>query len=395
MALPLEGVRILSFAQLGQGPAATQMLGDYGAEVIKVERPGVGAWERGTSGAGCFRDGENFFFLSLNRNKKSFTLNLKDKRAIGIIDRLIPTVDVIVENYRPGVMDRLDLSYERLSGLNPRLIYARSTGYGSEGPYRDLPGQDLLVQGVSGLAAMGGKDGEVPVPASVPVLDMHAAALLALGICMALIQRGSTGHGQLVETSLLEASVHLQAEPLFYFVNGWDITKRSKSGLASAYHPAPYGVYPSSDGSFVLSVVPLQTLATVFAIPELSRIDQSEATQRRDEIKQLLDRVTPTKSTAQWMDICREHDVWCAPVMTYHSLVEDPQFRYLDFLRSVVHPKVGEVHGIRSPLRLSGSPVSVLPNEAPPLLGQNTDELLAEVGLGAADIHALRHDGVI
>ncbi|TAN27582.1 MAG: CoA transferase [Castellaniella sp.] len=395
MALPLEGIRVLSFAQLGQGPAATQMLGDYGAEVIKVERPGVGAWERGTSGAGCFRDGENFFFLSLNRNKKSFTLNLKDKRAIEIIDQLIPTVDIVVENYRPGVMDRLDLGYDRLSGLNPRLVYARSTGYGSEGPYRDLPGQDLLVQGVSGLAAMGGKDGELPVPASIPILDMHAAALLALGVCMALIQRGSTGRGQLIETSLLEAAVHLQAEPLFYFVNGWDITKRSKSGLASPYHPAPYGVYQSSDGSFVLSVVPLQTLATVFAIPELSKIDQSEATQRRDEIKRLLDQVTPTKSTAQWLDVCKKYDVWCAPVLTYHSLVEDPQFRYLDFLHTVLHPKVGEVHMIRSPLRLSGSPLSALPNNAPPTLGQNTDELLMEIGLDAADIRLLRHEGVV
>lgn len=395
MALPLEGIRVLSFAQLGQGPAATQMLGDYGAEIIKVERPGVGAWERGTSGAGCFRNGENFFFLSLNRNKRSLTLNLKDKRAIEVVDQLIPTVDIVVENYRPGVMDRLGLGYERLSGLNPRLIYARSTGYGSDGPYRDLPGQDLLVQGVSGLAAMGGRDGELPVPSSVPVLDMHAAVVLALGMCMAVIQRGKTGRGQLIETSLLEAAVHLQAEPLFYFVNGWDITQRSKSGLASAYHPAPYGVYRSSDGSFVLSVVPLQTLATVFGIPQLAEIDQAEATQRRDEIKRLLDAVTPTKSTEEWLELCKKYDVWCAPVLTYHSLVKDPQFQYLDFLHSALHPRVGEVQMIRSPLRLSDAPVSALPNGAPPMLGESTDDLLKEVGLSAADIDAFRRDGVV
>jgi crotonobetainyl-CoA:carnitine CoA-transferase CaiB-like acyl-CoA transferase len=395
MSLPLQGVRVLSFAQLGQGPAATQILGDFGAEVIKVERPHVGAWERGTSGAGCFRNGVNFFFLSLNRNNKSLTLNLKDPRAIEIIDRLIPSVDMVIENYRPGVMDRLGLGYERLSGINPRLIYARSSGYGTDGPYRDLPGQDLLVQAMSGFASMGGKDGEAPAPASIPVLDMHAAALLALGMSMALFDRSRTGRGQLVETSLLEASVHLQAEPLFYFVNGWDITKRSKSGLASAYHPAPYGVYQASDGSFVMSVVTLKALASLLDLPELRQIEQSQATERRDEIKTMIDKVTPSKTVADWMDLCRQADIWAAPVQTYHALVEDPQFAHLDFLRTIAHSQVGDVNMIRSPVRLSQAPVSEQPQNAPPLLGQNTDELLAELGFGAREIETLRHDDVV
>lgn len=395
MTLPLNGIRVLSFAQLGQGPAATQLLGDHGAEIIKVERPGTGAWERGTAGATCIRNGINFFFLSLNRNKKSLTLNLKDPRAIAIVERLIPSVDVVIENYRPGVMDRLGLGYERLAQLNPRLIYARSTGYGSAGPYRDRPGQDLLIQGVSGLAAMGGKDGEPPIAAGVPVLDMHAAVMLALGICMALLERGRTGRGQLVETSLLEAAVHIQLEALFYFVNGWDITRRSKSGLATPYHPAPYGVYQSRDSSFVLSVVPLETLAAALDLPQLRDIPQADATRRRDEIKQLIDQVTPSRTTAEWLEIFGRYDAWCAPVLSYRELVEDPQFQYLDMLYPMAHPELGTITAIRSPLRLSGAPAAELPRAPPPLLGQHTDALLGELGLAAAEIGQLRRDGVI
>ena len=239
----LTGVKVLSFAQLAQGPAAVQLMADLGADVVKVERPKVGAWERNWAGSNAFVNGESLFFLGFNRNQRSLTADLKDPRGKEIIRRLIVDTDVVFENFRPGVMERLGLGYDDLSAINPHLVYCSSTGFGSEGPYRDVAGQDLVLQAESGLASITGRRQDPPTPTGAPIVDIHAAALLAFGVMAARWARERTGVGQRVESSLLEAALHLQMEPLVDFINGGWLRERTEAGIASTLHGAPYGIY--------------------------------------------------------------------------------------------------------------------------------------------------------
>ena len=226
-SLRLEGIRIVSFAQLLQGPSGVQILADLGADVIKVERPQVGAWERNWSGGEAYLGGESVFFLLANRNQRGLTANLKSELGREVVSKLLDEADLLVENYRPGVMERLGLGYETLKKRNPGLIYVSCSGYGSSGPYRDEPGQDLLAQALSGLAFATGKADDPPIPAGTSIVDQHAAVLLALGALVALAARTRTGEGQELEVNLLSAALDLQIEPLAYLLNGFDVSRRS------------------------------------------------------------------------------------------------------------------------------------------------------------------------
>src|SRR2546425_2536200 len=221
----LSDIRILSFTQGLLGPAAVQHLADMGASVIKIEPPGTGAFERSWAGADTFRNGVSVFFLLANRNQRSLTLNLKHAEGLAIARRLVERADVLVENFRPGVMDRLGLGYQDVRAINPRIIYASASGFGQQSPFRDLPGQDLIIQAMSGLAAATGRAGEPPTPVGAAVVDQHGASLLAMGILAALIQRGQAGEGQRVEVTMLEAAFDLQLEPLVYFMNGGKVQR--------------------------------------------------------------------------------------------------------------------------------------------------------------------------
>jgi crotonobetainyl-CoA:carnitine CoA-transferase CaiB-like acyl-CoA transferase len=216
----LAGVRILAFTQFLLGPAACQYLADMGADVVKIEPPGRGAWERSWAGADTFINGVSAFFLLANRNVRGVTLNLKSAKGLEVARRMIETADVMVENFRPGVMDRLGLGYEAARKINPRIIYASASGYGSEGPYSHLPGQDLLIQAISGLGANTGTASQGPTPAAAAVVDQHGGSLLAMGILGALVGRGRTGEGQRVELVMMQAALDLQTEPVVYHLNG-------------------------------------------------------------------------------------------------------------------------------------------------------------------------------
>ena len=390
-ARPLDGIRILSFTQFLMGPAGVQYLGDLGADVIKVENPKLGAWERSWAGADALIGGASIFHLLANRNQRGLTLNLKHARAREVVWDLLAETDVLVENFRPGVMERLGFGYEHLRGSFPRLVYISASGYGDSGPYRDQPGQDLLVQALSGLASVTGRASEGPVPTGAAVVDQHGAALIALAALAALRLRDSTGVGSKVEVSLLLAALDLQQEPLGYHLNGFPFT-RSEAGLGSGFHPAPYGIYRTSDGYLALSLTPRERLEQVEEFAGVKDCPAESLYALRDRIKRVLEPIIAQRPTGYWLDHLSRMGIWCGPVLDYDGVLRDPQVEYLDPIVTFDYPGVGAVRALGLPFRIGGySPVM----SRPPRLGEHTDEILSSVGIDDDRIAELRREGVV
>ena len=265
----LSGVRVLSFTQFLLGPSGVQFIADLGADVIKIEPPGGTLWERNWAGSDLYLNGVSTFFLSTHRNQRSLTLDLKHPDGLAVARRLVEGADVLVQNFRPGVMARLGLGWETVRAWNPRLVYVSASGYGETSPYRDRPGQDLLLQALSGLASISGRAGQPPTPVGTAVVDQHGATLLAMGVLAALLERGRTGQGLHVEVSMLRAALDLQLEIVTYVLNGAQLSK-SPTSLASMFHPGPYGCYETRDGWLVLSMSPLKILEQALDLPALA-----------------------------------------------------------------------------------------------------------------------------
>jgi len=389
----LAGVRVLSFTQFLLGPSAVQFLADLGADVVKIEPPGGKLWERNWAGCDLYLNGVSAFYLLAHRNQRSLTLDLKREEGRAVARRLIEGADVLVQNFRPGVLSRWGLGWEEARALNPRLIYVSASGYGEASPYRDRPGQDLLMQGLSGLAWLSGRAGQPPTPVGTPVIDQHGATLLALGALAAIIERGRTGRGVHVEVSMLRAALNLQLEPVSYFLNGARLEK-SDTPLAGMFHPAPYGVYETQDGHVIVSISPFQALADALALPELARhAGAPRLFHAREEIARALVPVLRTRTTAEWLTFFAERGVWAAAVLTYAETFADPAVRAADAVEEAPHPVAGPVKFLRFPVELSTGRAGV--RRPPPLSGQHSDEILREAGYPEADIARLRADGVI
>jgi crotonobetainyl-CoA:carnitine CoA-transferase CaiB-like acyl-CoA transferase len=388
----LSGTRVVSFTQFLLGPSGVQFLADLGADVIKIEPRGGTLWERNWSGADVFKNGVSVFFMLAHRNQRSLTIDLKKPEGQAVARRLLEGADVVVQNFRPGVMERLGLGWEAARQLNPRLIYVSASGYGDKSPFRDRPGQDLLMQAFSGLASISGRADQPPTAVGTAVIDQHGATLLALGVLAALLERQRTGAGLHVEVSMLRAAMDLQIEAATYALNGARLTK-TDTPLASTFHPPPYGVYATRDGHVVLSMSPLAQLADALPLPALKEHAGGWNFERREVIARLVEPVMRTRTTAEWVERLVPLGVWVAAVRTLDEALADPILGAAEVFEEIEHPVAGRVRLLRLPVEFSTGRAGV--RRMPPASGEHTDEILHEAGYTEFDITRLRADSVI
>jgi CoA:oxalate CoA-transferase len=380
--LPLTGLVVVDMSQFLSGPYASLRLLDLGARVIKIERPDGGDLSRRLYLSDTEIGGDSTIFHAINRSKESFAVDLKDAGDMARLKTLLGKVDVLIQNFRPGVIERLGLDHETVKGLNPRIVYASISGYGEEGPWVSRPGQDLLAQSRSGLMWLNGDEEQGPVPFGLAVGDMLAGAALAQGILAALVRRGVTGMGSHVQTSLLEALVDFQFEVLTTHLNdGRRPPKRSNFRSAHAYLSAPYGVYPAKDGYLAIAMTPIGKLADLLGMPELApyRDDASSWFTRRDEIKQIIAEKIATRTIAEWLAVLEPADIWCAKVLSWSELMESEGFRVLDMLQTVEREDDVSILTTRSPLRVNGKRPRI--GRAAPRIGEHSEKIREEFGL--------------
>lgn len=378
---PLEGLLVLDFAQFLAGPWAATRLADLGARVIKIERPGTGDIGRHLYISNLSLDGDSTLFHSINRNKQSFAADLKNSADLAKVKQLIARADVMIQNFRPGVMERLGLGPADCATLNPRLVYGVVTGYGPTGPWVDKPGQDLLAQSLSGLAHLNGNADQPPMPCGLAVADLTASAHLVQGILAALVRRGVTARGGLVEVSLLESILDLQFELTTTFLNdGGRAPQRSAFNNAHAYLGAPYGIYATADGFLALAMGSVPKLGELLELPALAAYsDPKSWFNRRDEIKQLLADQLKTQPTRHWLDQLEPADYWCAEVLSWEALWRTEAFSQLDFVQEVTRDDGPTLRTTRCPITIDGERFKS--SRGAPRVGQHTAVIQQEFAL--------------
>ncbi len=378
---PLENLTVLDFSQFLAGPAAAMRLADLGARVIKIERPGTGDICRQLYISNLGVEGDSTLFHSINRNKQGYAANLKDPADLEKIKSLIAKADVLIENFRPGVMDKLGLGYEAVKQLNPRLVYGTVTGYGAQGPWVGKPGQDLLAQSMSGLAWLSGDEGEGPVPMGLAVADLTTSAHLVQGILACLVRRGITGEGGRVEVSLLESILDLQFEVITTHLNdGFKPPLRSSVRNAHAYLGAPYGIYPTADGHLALAMGSIPVLGDLLECPALLAYqDRQSWFDRRDEIKGILRDHLATRPTADWLAVLEPADIWCADVLSWSRLRQTEGYQVLGMEQEILCPGGTPLKTLRCPIRIDGS-ISTSSVGAPSI-GQHNAAIDAEFAI--------------
>ncbi|TNB49010.1 CoA transferase [Martelella lutilitoris] len=380
--LPLSGVLVLDMCQFLSGPYCSLRLQDLGARVIKIERPGLGDLSRRLYLSDTEIGGDSTIFHAINRSKESLALDMKDPNDLAALKRLIGKADVVLQNFRPGVIKRIGLDYETLKKDFPGLVYGSITGYGDEGPWVSRPGQDLLAQARSGVMWLNGDADQGPVPFGLAIADMLAGAALAQGVLAALVRQGRTGKGAHVETSLLEAMIDFQFEVLTTHLNdGERPPKRSSFRSAHAYLSAPYGVYQTADGWLTLAMMPIDQLADVLKLEDLApyRGKPDLWFTARDDIKRIIARHLATETTDHWLSILEPADVWCARVLDWPELMHHAGFKVLDMLQTVTREDGVSIRTTRSPLRVDGKRMQT--DRAAPKIGEQTAAIRAEFGL--------------
>jgi crotonobetainyl-CoA:carnitine CoA-transferase CaiB-like acyl-CoA transferase len=391
----LEDVTILDLSHLLQGPFATQLLADLGANVIKIERPGQGDLFRTMTFNNMWVGGrESPNFLAWNRNKRSLAVDLKHAEAKPLLYRLARKADVVVQNFRPGVLARLGFGYEDFRRINPRIIYCSGSGYGESGPYLSRPGQDMLIQGLTGIAAATGRRDGPPVPVGSGFSDQIGAMNMVYGILSALYWRERSGEGQEIKVDLLTAMLAHQGQEMLMAMNFQRDLQRPNSGIGHPGMDAPFGVYPTSDGWVTIAMSPYKKLVGVLGDDSLLVYDDPETLfEKRDEIWEKLAALTRQWKTADLIDSMLAVDIWCGEVKTHLGAADDPQVRHMNALTSYEHPTAGSVKVVAPAVKMSRTPASV---ERPaPLVGQHSREVLAEFGLSGEEIETLIQTGAV
>jgi crotonobetainyl-CoA:carnitine CoA-transferase CaiB-like acyl-CoA transferase len=378
---PLGGLNVLDFSQFLAGPSAALRLADMGARVIKIERPQTGDLSRQLYISNLALDGDSTLFHSINRNKESFAADLKNPHDRQLVHELVARADVMIQNFRPGIIERLGFDYKTVSKDNPRLVYGEITGYGKLGPWRDKPGQDLLAQALSGLPWLNGNADQPPLPLGLSVADLFAGAHLVQGILACLVRRGITGRGGRVEVSLMESILDAQFELLTTFLNGdGKLPMRSAVNNGNAYLGAPYGIYQTADGFLALAMGSVTRLGTLLGCPAMaSYADPKSWFECRDEIKSILAEHLKTRSTDQWLAVLEPADIWCSDVFTWSRLVNHDAFKAIDMVQDVMCREGSILRTTRCPIRIDGEIYKS--SSGAPRVGQHTDDIIEEFDL--------------
>lgn len=395
MGKALGDVTVLDLSHLLQGPFCTQLLADMGANVIKVERPGQGDLFRTLTFNNRWLGGsESPNFLAWNRNKRSLALDLKAPEAKAILYRIAETADVVVQNFRPGVLTRLSFGYEDFRRVNPRIIYASGSGYGESGPYLSRPGQDMLIQGLTGLAAATGRGDGPPVPVGAGFSDQVGAMNLVYGILSALYWRERSGLGQEVQVNLLAGMLAHQGQEMLMAMNFNADFQRPNSGIGHPGMDAPFGVYPTSDGWVTIAMSPYRRLVGVLGDESLLVYDDPKLLfEKRDEIWEKLAALTRAWTTEKLIAAMLAVDIWCGEVKTHLGAAADPQVEHLGAIGEYEHPVAGRVRVVAPAVGMSETPPEI---ERPaPLVGQHSREILGEFGFAAAEIDAFLSSGAV
>ncbi len=376
---PLNGLIVVDFSQFLAGPSCGLRLADLGARVIKVERPDGGDLCRRLYISNLELDGDSTLFHSINRNKESFAADLKDPDDIRKIRALLKSADVMIQNFRPGVIQRLGLAYEDVREINPTIVYGTITGYGELGPWRDKPGQDLLAQSLSGLTWLNGDGDQGPVPVGIAVADILAGAHLAQGILACLVRRGITGRGGFVEASLMESILDFQFEVLTTHLNdGGKLPVRSSINNAHAYLAAPYGIYQNADGYLALSMQPIPPLGEILGCPDLAAFaDPQSWFDDRDRIKRVLADHLLSRTTDQWLSILEPADIWCADVLTWASLLQHEGFKALQMTQVVTRGTGAQLTTTRCPIRIDGGLLTA--SRGAPSIGEDNARIEVDI----------------
>lgn len=371
--LPLQGLIVLEFSQYLSGPSAGLRLADLGARVIKIERPGTGDACRKLAIKNLWVGQDSLVFHTINRNKESYTADLKNAEDVALLKKLIKKADVITHNFRPGVMEKASLGYDQVQQINPSIIYAEISGYGKSGPWKHKPGQDLLVQSLSGLAYTTGNANDAPMPFGLSVVDSICGIHMVQGILGALIRRQKTGKGARVELSLLESAISFQFELFTTHYHSANIIKRSKVNNGNPLLGAPYGLYKTLDGYISLAMMDIELLKKVLNTSALNEFKQSDLFLKRDCIKKIIGDVISISTSEYWIEKFRNYHLWAAKVLDWNRLMNEDAYKILQLEQYL---DGGTVVTTRCPIKINGN--TILAHKRAPLLGEDTIKIQQE-----------------
>ncbi len=396
---PLAGLKVLDLTIAMAGPLCTQRLGEMGADIIKIEAPGGGDFSRHAPMAGVTKFGDAICYITLNQNKRSLVLDLKSEAGRAVLYRMVSQADVLVQNFRPRVAARLGIDYETLSGINERLVCASISGYGDDGPMKDRPGQDLLLQSFSGLTMNGGSADGLPHPSPLYMVDVTASHMACEGILAALLARATSGRGQEVKVSMLGAIMEMQCQEITSYLEADAPPVRSATPQVSIYQEPPYGVYRCREGYLAIAQADLDAIAEPLALPRLSDLkaarppqaDSGAVARWRDEIYDLLSQRLKDDTAAHWDQLLSGIGVWCVVVNDYDAFLNHPQTK--NHLTRMQHPVGGDYTAVTPGIRFSAHrPPQLAPA---PLYGSHSAEILSEFGFSTDEVDAYARDGVI